>query len=119
MASRFPVRSFTRNAPAYDKRISTHVAAALVIFALLQIVIVVKMGGSLLLHFGIFVAIGCFAVAARTLEHRWARLSHGGLPADGLATRFRMDLLQLWGASLAAPFLWIPVATVTNYLFGH
>lgn len=119
MASLFPSRSFRRNAPAYDKRISTHVAAALVAFALLQILIVAKMGGSLLLHFGIFIAIGCFAMAARALEHRWAQLSHSGLPASGLATRFRMDLLQLWGASLAAPFLWIPVATITDYLFGH
>lgn len=119
MASLFPSRSFDRNPPRYDKRISTQVACALVVFALLQIVIVAKMGGSLLLHFGIFAAIACFAMGARTLEHRWARLAHSGLPAAGLETRYRRDLLQLWGASLVAPFLWIPVATVTGALFGH
>lgn len=117
MASTFSERSAARkNDPA--KRMSTQVAAALVVFALLQIFIVAKMGGSLLLHMGIVVAIGGFALAARGLEHRWTALRDSGLPEAGLATRFRTDVLQLWAASLLSPLLWIPVALVERALFG-
>lgn len=102
----------------YAKRISTHLAAALVIFCLLQIFIVAKMGGSLALHLGIIVAIGGYAVAARGLERRWRLLEQGGLSEGGLALRFRRDLLQLWGASLVGALLWIPVAIIFRFLFG-
>jgi len=104
--------------PGYAKRISSHLAAALVTFCLLQIFIVARMGGSLLLHLGVIVAIGGFAVAARALERRWHMLEQGGLPRGGLDLRYRRDLLQLWGASLVGAFMWIPVAIIFNALFG-
>ena len=64
----------------FAKRISSHLAAALVVFCLAQIFIVAKMGGSLALHLGIIVAIGGYAVAARGLERRWQMLDASGLP---------------------------------------
>ena len=97
---------------------SSHLAAALVIFCLLQIFIVAKMGGSLLLHLGIIVAIGGFAVAARGLERRWELLDRSGLPTHGLDLRFRRDLVQLWAASIGGGLLWIPVAIIFRALFG-
>lgn len=106
-----------RNA-GFAKRISTHLAAALVTFCLLQIFIVAKMGGSLVLHLGIIVAIGGFAVAARGLERRWQMLERSDLSHSGLALRFRRDLLQLWVASLVGAMLWIPVAIIFRFLFG-
>lgn len=117
MASMFSERT-AGTGRSYTKRMSTHTAGALVVFALLQIFVVAKMGGSLALHLGIIVAIGGFALAARSLEHRWTALERGGLSDDGLATRFRVDLVQLWGASLLAPMLWIPVAIVGKFVFG-
>ena len=107
----------------FAKRISTHLAAALVAFCLLQIFIVAKMGGSLVLHLGIIVAIGGYAIAARGLERRWHMLEQGGLSPNGfsqsgLALRFRRDLLQLWSASLLGALLWIPVAIIFRFLFG-
>ncbi|HEX7782468.1 MAG TPA: hypothetical protein VF509_06650 [Sphingobium sp.] len=117
MASMFNERTADTGA-GYARRISGHMAGALVVFALLQIFVVAKMGGSLVLHLGIIIAIGGFALAARGLEHRWAALENSRLPEGGLATRFRVDLLQLWGASLIAPMLWIPVAIVGKFLFG-
>jgi hypothetical protein len=102
----------------FAKRISTHLAAALVVFCLLQIFIVAKMGGSLVLHLGIIVAIGGYAIAARGLERRWHMLEQGGLSHNGLALRFRRDLLQLWSASLLGALLWIPVAIIFRFLFG-
>lgn len=97
---------------------STHLAAALVVFCLLQIFIVARMGGSLLLHLGIIVAIGGFAVAARGLERRWELLDGSGLSSHGLETRFRRDLVQLWSASIIGGLLWIPVAIIFRALFG-
>lgn len=102
----------------YAKRISTHLAAALVTFCLLQIFIVAKMGGSLVLHLGIIVAIAGFAVAARGLERHWQMLESSDLSRNGLALRFRRDLLQLWAASLVGAMLWIPVAIIFRFLFG-
>lgn len=100
------------------RRMSTHLAAALVVFCVLQIFIVAKMGGSLLLHLGIIIAIGGFAVAARGLERRWDMLDRSGLSAHGLALRFRRDLLQLWSASIIGGLLWIPVSIIFRALFG-
>jgi len=102
----------------HAQRMSSHLAAALVIFCLLQIFIVAKMGGSLLLHLGIIVAIGGFAVAARGLERRWELLDRSGLPAHGLDLRFRRDLVQLWAASIGGGLLWIPVSIIFRALFG-
>ena len=117
MASMFNERA-AETGRSFSKRMSAHTAGALVAFALIQIFVVAKMGGSLVLHLGIIVAIGGFALAARGLEHRWAALERSNLPEDGLATRFRVDLVQLWVASILSPALWIPVAIVGKFLFG-
>ncbi|QGP79776.1 hypothetical protein [Sphingobium sp. CAP-1] len=103
---------------SFAKRISTHLAAALVTFCLLQIAIVAKSGGSLVLHLGIIIAIGGYAVAARGLERRWQLLERGGLSDSGLALRFRRDVAQLWAASLCGALLWIPVTIIYRFLFG-
>ncbi|BBF68219.1 hypothetical protein K9B33_17625 [Sphingobium sp. 3R8] len=108
----------THQRKGFAKRISTHLAAALVVFCLLQIGIVAKTGGSLVLHLGIIVAIGGYAVAARGLERRWQMLERGGLSTSGLTVRFRRDVLQLWAASLLGALLWIPVAIIFRFLFG-
>ncbi|WP_336967734.1 hypothetical protein [Sphingobium aromaticiconvertens] len=118
MASAFDSGVLVPSRTAYAKRISSHLAAALVTFALLQIFIIAKTGGSLVLHLGIIIAIGGFAMAARALEHRWVMLDQGGLPTAGLALRFRRDLIQLWGASIFGALLWIPVAIIYRALFG-
>ncbi|WP_051132615.1 hypothetical protein [Sphingobium bisphenolivorans] len=103
---------------AHAKRMSSHLAAALVVFCLLQIVIVAKTGGSLVLHLGVIVAIGGFAVAARGLERRWEMLDHSGLSAQGLALRFRRDLFQLWAWTIIGGMLWLPLAIIFRALFG-
>ena len=108
----------THQRKAFAKRISSHLAAALVTFCLLQIAIVAKSGGSLLLHLGVIIAIGGYAVAARGLERRWQMLEQGGLSDGGLALRFRRDVMQLWAASILGALLWIPVAIIFRFLFG-
>ncbi len=102
----------------YGRRISSHLAAALMAFALLQIFIIGRMGGSLVLHLGIIVAIAGFATAARGLERRWAMLESGGLSSSGLRLRFRRDIVQIWIASIGGALLWVPVAVIYRALFG-
>ena len=116
MATALGSRTQPRN--SFAKRISSHLAAALVVFCLAQIGIVAKMGGSLVLHLGVIIAIGGYAVAARGLEHRWQMLEQGGLSQGGLALRFRRDVAQLWAASIVGALLWIPVAIISRFLFG-
>ncbi len=118
MASVFDEGAIGRDRIGYGKRMSTHLAAALVTFSLLQIFIVAKMGGSLILHLGIIVAIGMFAIAARALERRWVILGQSGLSQSGLSVRFRSNLIQLWSASILGALLWIPVAIIWRVLFG-
>ena len=66
MATMFDNQAARRNG-SFAKRISSHLAAALVIFCLLQIFIVAKMGGSLVLHLGVIVAIGAVSYTHLTL----------------------------------------------------
>lgn len=102
----------------FAKRMSSHLAGALICFCLLQIFIVAKMGGSLILHFGIIFAIGGFALAARGLERRWQMLETSGLSERGLARRLRRDLIPLWAVAVGGAFLWIPVAILLKAIVG-
>lgn len=117
MASTFNGNAMQRSGH-YARRMSTHLAAALVFFTLLQIFVIVGMGGSLVLHLGIMVAIAGYALVARRLERRWQFLDGSGLSDHGLATRFRRDLLQLWAGSLFGALLWVPIAIIFRALFG-
>lgn len=102
----------------YSRRASSHLATALVVFCLLQIFIVARMGGSLVLHLGVIVAIGVFAVSARAMERRWEMLDHSGLSSAGLAVRFRRDVARLWTLSIVGGLMWIPIAVIFHAIFG-
>lgn len=119
MASLFPGRTASQShVQNYARRMSSHLAAALFIFALSQIFVVAKLDGSLAMHFGIIAGVAGFAVAARGMERRWVRRATSALPVADLAKRFRIDLLRVWGATLLAPLLWIPVDMVVHSAFG-
>jgi hypothetical protein len=45
-------------------------------------------------------------------------LEQGGLSDNGLALRFRRDLLQLWVAAIGGALMWIPVCIIFRALFG-
>ena len=107
-----------RASGGYAKRMSSHLAVALVTFCLLQIGIVAKAGGALVLHLGIIISIGCFAIAASGLERRWEMLDQSGLSGRGLDLRFRRDVVQLWLVSIGSALLWIPVTIIFAFLFG-
>ena len=95
-------------------RLGKHVASALLIFVMLQIVIISETGGYLSLHLGMIVAIGLFALAGRALEKRWP--TRRLLEMDKESSRaLKTDLLIFWSASITAPFLWVPIAAVLDH----
>ncbi|AMK16734.1 MULTISPECIES: hypothetical protein [Sphingobium] len=118
MATLFKNASPQSHGGRYAKRMSSHLATALVACCLLQIGIVAKLGGSLVLHLAIIIAIAGFAIAARGLERRWELFDESGLSGAGLDLRFRRDVVQLWLTSIASSLLWIPVAIIFRFLFG-
>lgn len=110
--------SHDHNRKGYARRISTHLAFALIAFCLLQIVIVARMGGAVPLHLGVILAIGAFAVVARDMEHRWHNLDNAKMPRSELAARFRREVQQLWAVSLFGAMLWVPVAYLYRAALG-
>lgn len=101
----------------FAKRVSTHLALALMLFCLLQILVVARMGGSLILHLCVIIATGGFAIAARNLERRWDLRDRSGLARAELELRYRRDICLLWGVSLFGALLWVPVAILLRALF--
>ena len=118
MATAFNSGSARAHGGRYAKRMSSHLAAALVVFCLIQIGIVARMGGSLILHLALIAAIGGYAIISRRMERRWEMLDESGLSMSGLGLRFRRDVTQVWVSSIACSLLWIPVAIIFNFLFG-
>lgn len=117
MATLFDIDA-PRRRRTHAKRMSTHLAVALLAITLLHIGVIARSGGSAALHLAAIFVIGGFAVGARRLERRWILLDAGGQPRRALAPRFRRDLLCLWGLGLATAFLWIPAAALYRALLG-
>lgn len=118
MATAFDGNATRGKQAGFARRISTHLALALILFCVMQIFIVIQMGGSPILHLGIILAIGGFASRARGLERRWVLLDRSGQSREDLTVRFRRDVLELWCVSLFGALLWIPVAIVFRALSG-
>lgn len=97
---------------------SSHLAASLILFCLLQTGIVARMGGSLVLYLGGIAAIGAFAVAARGIERRWDMADQGSLSQRDLAPRFRRDLGRIWLYSIAGGLFWIPASILFHLPLG-
>ncbi|UNU43889.1 hypothetical protein EAO27_15015 [Sphingopyxis sp. YF1] len=117
MASAFGPRLWgrsTRNVPparSLGRRMTWHAAAALLVFAALQIWLVssaIAVGAPTALTFVALALLLALAVpVARITERRWYHLSRQALASWGLHARFRRDVRRLWVAALALPFLWV------------
>lgn len=117
MASTFGPRLLGRSIPSVPparslgRRMTVHVAAALLAFAALQIWLVssaIAAGAPSAFTIVALVMLLALAVpAARITERRWYHLSRQALASWGLHARFRRDVRRLWIAALALPFLWV------------
>jgi hypothetical protein len=92
---------------SYSKRMSDHVAFALVVYTLALIFLVTptieSSGTSIFPYFVLVLLVGAVIPLCRNLERRWQALDANARPGDGLETRYFADRLKLWAAAIAIP----------------
>ncbi len=92
---------------SYAKRISDHVAIALVVYTLALIFITSPAmhseGTSILPYFALVGFVAMVIPACRNMERRWQALEKGELGDFNLETRFNIDRIKLWVAALGIP----------------
>ena len=99
----------SRKAIDWKRRMSDHVAYALLVYTGLQIF--VTMGalksehGSILPYFGLVLLVAAIIPACRMFEKRWERLAETDAPREELAPQFTRDLAALWIAAIGLPFV--------------
>jgi predicted membrane protein len=101
---------------SYAKRISDHVAVALVVYTLALIFVtspaMKSEGTSILPYFALVGFVAMVIPACRNMERRWQILEKGELGETGLETRFTADRIKLWVAALGIPVLLAVLFTV-------
>jgi hypothetical protein len=94
---------------SYAKRMSDHVAYALVVYTLMLIFVVTPSmesdGASILPYFILVVFVGMVIPACRGLEKRWQRLQVSELGQDNLNSRYSFDRIKLWVAAIGIPII--------------
>jgi hypothetical protein len=98
----------THKPVAWTKRMSDHIAAALLIYTVLHIMVTMQAikgeGGSILPYFGLVLLVGAIIPGCRIFEKRWERLAAGGQSDERLRSLFIRDTLYLWVAAIGLPF---------------
>jgi hypothetical protein len=93
----------------YAKRMSDHVAFALIAYTLLLIFMVTPSietkGTSLLPYLLLVLLVAAVIPSCRRFEYRWKMLDASELGDDGLKTRFAFDRIKLWFGAIGIPFL--------------
>ncbi len=101
---------------SYAKRISDHVAVALVVYTLALIFITSPAmdseGTSILPYFALVGFVAMVIPACRNMERRWQTIEKSELSDSGLETRFNADRIKLWVAALLIPVLLSVLFTV-------
>ena len=98
-----------RKAIDWKRRMSDHVAFALLVYTGLQIF--VTMGaiksehGSILPYFGLVLLVVAIIPGCRLFERRWERLAASDAPREELSPLFTRDVVALWIAAIGLPFL--------------
>jgi K+-transporting ATPase A subunit len=94
---------------SYAKRISDHVAIALVVYTLMLIFVtspaMESKGTSILPYFMLVVFVAMVIPACRNLERRWQALEGSELSQSSLETRFGIDRVKLWSAAIIIPII--------------
>ena len=92
---------------SYSKRMSDHVAFALVVYTLALIFLVTptieSSGTSIFPYFILVLLVGAVIPLCRNLERRWQVLDAKAQPGDGLEAVYFADRMKLWVAAIAIP----------------
>ena len=98
-----------RKAIDWKRRMSDHIAYALLVYTGLQIFVTMgaldDVRGSILPYFGLVLLVAAIIPGCRLFEKRWERLVDGGTPPGKLRSLFFRDLVILWTAAFALPIL--------------
>lgn len=101
---------------SYAKRMSDHVAIALVVYTLVLIFLVTptieSSGMSIFPYFVLVLFVAAVIPLCRNLERRWQKLCATARQADGLETQYVADRLKLWVAAIAIPAVLAVLFTV-------
>ena len=92
---------------SYAKRMSDHVAIALVVYTLMLIFLVTptieSSGMSIFPYFVLVLLVAAVIPLCRNLERRWQAKCATAHSDDGLETQYFADRLKLWVAAIAIP----------------
>lgn len=99
-----------------SKRMSDHVALALVVYTLALIFLVTptieSTGTSIFPYFVLVLLVAAVIPLCRNLERRWQALCATAHPDEGLETHYSADRLKLWVAAIAIPAVLAVLFTV-------
>lgn len=91
----------------WRKRISDHVAFALLTYTGVQIFVTMQAlkggHGSILPYFALIVLVAAIIPACRWFEKRWDSLGEDDAHDPALAGAFRRDLMALWACAIGLP----------------
>jgi len=111
-AQEAPLRAYK----SYSKRMSDHVALALVVYTLMLIFVVTptieSSGTSIFPYFVLVLFVAAVIPLCRNLERRWQALSATAGADSGLETQYVADRLKLWSAAIAIPAVLAVLFTV-------
>ena len=92
----------------WTRRMSDHIAAALLVYTALHIIVTMQAikgeGGSILPYFGLVLLVGAIIPGCRLFEKRWERLAASGESDEQLRSLFIRDAVYLWVAAIGLPF---------------
>jgi hypothetical protein len=101
-------RDSAKPLPDWRRRMSDHIAYALLVYTALQIFVTVgalKSGGeSLLPYLALVILVGAIIPACRRFERRWNRLSDEQAHDPAFRSLYRRDLTYLWLLAIGLPF---------------
>jgi cell division protein FtsW (lipid II flippase) len=105
-----------RSYKSYSKRMSDHVAFALVVYTLALIFLVTptieSSGTSIFPYFVLVLFVAAVIPPCRNMERRWQALDAAAYDSDGLNTHYVADRLKLWAAALVIPAILAVLFTV-------
>lgn len=106
----------------WRKRMSDHIAYALLAYTGLQIFVTMgalnAKSGSLLPYFALVVLVAAIIPACRRFERRWNRLSDEQAADPGLAPYYRHDRNWVWALAIGLPFIVTAIFKLLAFAFS-
>ena len=106
----------------WRKRMSDHVAYALLAYTALQIFVTMgalhAKGTTMLPYFALVMLVAAIIPACRRFERRWARLSDAQAADMAFAADYRRDRMWLWVLAIGLPFAVTGLFKGLAYMFG-